>query len=592
MADTQAIKDRIDIVQLIQEYLPLKKSGANWKANCPFHNEKSPSFMVHPEKQIWHCFGCAKGGDIFTFLQEIEGIDFIEALKILADRAGVKLENSQQNEVLKSQKNRIIAINSQAATFFHRLLIEMPAGKIALEYLINKRGLSLQTINNWQIGYIPDQWELLTQYMLKKGHGIDDLIASGLTIKNEERRSNYDRFRGRIMFPIFDVHGNVAGFTGRLLVEKEGAGGKYVNTPQSIVYDKSRILYGLNFAKQSIKNTDQAILVEGQMDVIACHSVDMKNVIASSGTALTEEQIKLIKRFTNNIAIAFDADVAGENAAKRGIDLAISEGLNVKVIKIPDGAGKDADECIKYNPDIWLQSVTEAMDIMTWYFNNVLKNLDLTLPRNKQQAADVLLSEIKKIPFAVEREGWIRKLSDILSVEPLILMEAMKKIDNDNRTVGKSTHHTSNIQEKKVVFDKMDIIIEKLFSIIVSEINIYQQLGNQLKPVYFTGSMYQGLYDWLKNQYNSDILADLNVFGAISLEHQKMIDTLLMRAENDYSNWDEQKKLTEAQIILFEIDKNWKKGMRESLKKDLMLAQNSGDDKLQNEILKKIMELT
>src|SRR3989339_70222 len=344
MADTQLIKEKLDIVQTIQEYVPLKKAGIYYKAPCPFHREKTPSFMVNAEKQIWKCFGCSKGGDIFSFIQEMEGLDFPEALKLLADRAGVKID-SYRSEIDKSQKNRILDINQKAASFFHHILTEMEGANGAREYL-DKRGLTKETIEKWQIGFVPDQWDLLTKYFLKKGIGIDDLVVAGLVIKKDVARAGqgfYDRFRGRIMFPIWDVHGNVVGFTGRVLVETENSGGKYMNTPQTLVYDKSRVIYGLDKAKTEIKAQDQVVLVEGQMDVVACHQAGMKNVVASSGTALTLEQIKLLKRYSSNIAMAFDGDSAGVAAAKRGVNIALGEGLNVKTIRIPEGKGKDPD---------------------------------------------------------------------------------------------------------------------------------------------------------------------------------------------------------------------------------------------------------
>src|SRR3989338_997099 len=256
MADTQTIKDRIDIVQFIGEYVPLKKAGANWKARCPFHNEKSPSFMAHQDKQFWHCFGCGKGGDIFSFVQEMEGLTFPEALRLLAKRAGVAVDTFA-SEINQSQRNRLLEINAAAAYFFHQFLLDMDAAKAARDYL-ERRQVKKQTIIDWQIGYISDQWDLLTKYLLKKGLGIDDLVAAGLTIKRDgadaaSGRGYYDRFRGRVMFPISDTHGNVIGFTGRVLVETERSGGKYVNTPQTILYDKSRVLYGLNKAKTGIK---------------------------------------------------------------------------------------------------------------------------------------------------------------------------------------------------------------------------------------------------------------------------------------------------------------------------------------------------
>src|SRR3989339_243372 len=337
MADEiQQIKDKIDIVDLISEYCQVKPAGANFKCRCPFHNEKTPSFMISRDRQSWHCFGCAKGGDIFSFIEEIEGLEFKEALRYLADKAGVVL-TQYRSEVDSSLKNRIKEANLQAARFFHNFLLKMPTAEPARQYL-RQRGVSDEMVELWQIGYVPEQWDLLTQYLLKKGIGIDDLVAAGLTIAKEgadkrTARGFYDRFRGRIMFPLGNAQGDIVGFTGRVLVEKEGNQGKYVNTPQTLVYDKSEVIFGLSKAKSEIKSKDLAVMVEGQMDVVACHQAGMKNVVASSGTALTEAQIRLLLRYTHNLAMAFDSDEAGQKAARRGIQVAVQAGMNVRVIK-------------------------------------------------------------------------------------------------------------------------------------------------------------------------------------------------------------------------------------------------------------------
>lgn len=430
MSDTQLIKDKLDIVDLVGEYVQLKPAGVNHKGLCPFHREKSPSFMVNRERQSWHCFGCSKGGDVFSFIQEIEGMEFVEALKLLAQRAGVPLSFSR-NEVASSQKNRIKDINTEAARFFHRFLLEMPAAGNARAYL-KQRGLKDETIEEWQVGFIPDQWELLTQYLLKKGHGIDDLVASGLTVK-KDGSGFYDRFRGRIMFPIWDAHDTVVGFTGRILVETEHSGGKYVNTPQTPVYDKSRVVFGLNKAKQEIKQKDQMVMVEGQMDVIACHQAGMRHVVATSGTAMTDEQVKLLKRYSNNMAIAFDADAAGVNAAKRGIDIAMAEGMSIKVVRIPEGAGKDADECLKKNPRVWFDAVGNAEDIMDWYFAKAFRGKDPAKPRDKQKIADELLPDISRIPYAVERDHWMRELAGRIGVDTAVLREDMIRLRRSSK---------------------------------------------------------------------------------------------------------------------------------------------------------------
>lgn len=591
MADTQAIKDRVDIVQLIQEYLPLKKSGANWKANCPFHHEKSPSFMVHPEKQIWHCFGCGKGGDIFSFIQEMEGLEFIDALKLLADRAGVKIDTNINNEIAKSQRNRIFEVNAKAAYFFHNILLEMPASKMAREYLYDKRKLSEQTVKDWQIGFIPDQWELLTQYLLKKGFGIDDLIASGLVIKNEERKSFYDRFRGRIMFPIWDAHGNVVGFTGRILVEKENSGGKYVNTPQSPVYDKSRVLYGLNKAKHEIKARDLVVIVEGQMDVIACHAAGMTNVVASSGTALTDEQVRLLKRYTSNVAIAFDADTAGQNAAKRGIDVALSAGMNIKVIRIPEGAGKDADECLKKNPKVWFDAVANSQEIMKWYFEKILNGVNLNDPRARQIATDALLIEIAKIPFKVESDGWMRKLCDIVGGDPAILSESMKKIHSN------PVHN--NLENKSVVPKaaqiqptRMDMLRENFFSLVVRTPSLFASLHSLIQRDYFNGSAYIGLYEFAEKHYNNSVQLNFANFVGANDNGIDMVGLLLMKAEKDFADLNKESIAAEAELILSEMSKLNDKEMRETLRRELRDAQEAGDTARENQILQQIMSLT
>ncbi|MDD2757794.1 MAG: DNA primase [Patescibacteria group bacterium] len=605
MADTQSIKDRVDVVQLIQEYLPLKKSGANWKAPCPFHHEKTPSFMVHPEKQIWHCFGCQKGGDIFTFVQEMEGLDFPEALKLLADRAGIKLENNFQNEINKSQKNRIVEINAKAAYFFHRFLMDMPTAAPARDYLFNRRGLTTATAEQWQIGYIPDQWELLTQYLLKKGCGIDDLVASGLTIKNEERRSHYDRFRGRIMFPIADAHGNIVGFTGRILVEKENSGGKYVNTPQTLVYDKSRVLYGLDKAKKEIKSKDLAVIVEGQMDVIACHETGMSNVVAASGTALTEEQVRLLKRYSNNIAIAFDADSAGENAAKRGIDVAMAGGMNIRVIQIPAGAGKDADECVRKNSQVWFDTVERATGVMEWYFKNVFAVTDLNNPKSKQTAANTLLAEIAKIPFAVERESWLKKLAEALGVDVSVLHDALKKAlkapaqssRGGSAFSGKARPGeapTAPVEVNLSGSQRSRLLVNEFWSLAVKYPGIFTSLFSYLKPEYFADPPWSALYEFYQKQYNNNAPIEPNDLSKKILNDQgeDLIDLLYMQAEKDHADFNEEAAKKEAQIILADIAQLWRKNSREELARQLTTAQAAGDKTKENEILKLIMDLT
>ncbi len=578
MSDIQAIKDKLDIKQFIEEYLPVKKAGAYWKACCPFHHEKSPSFMISPDKQIWHCFGCGKGGDIFSFLQEIEGIDFPEALKILADRAGVQLTQNSVSQVNKDKKNRLLEVNAKAANFFHHFLLEMPAGKSALNYL-EKRGLSKETIENWQIGFVPEQWDLLTQYLLKKGFGIEDILGAGLAIKKDNGRDCFDRFRGRIMFPLFDVHGNIVGFTGRVLVETENSGGKYMNTPQTEVYDKSRVLYGLNKAKTEIKAKDLVVLVEGQMDVIACHQAGMKNTVAVSGTALTEEQIVLIKRFTRNLAMAFDADKAGENAAKRGIDTAIAQGLNVRVIKIPEGAGKDADECLKKNPEIWFSAVENAKLVMDWFFENVLKKYSLQNSEEKKQAAGELLEQINKIPEAIEQDFWLQKMSDKFGVQTELLRQTMKNLGKIKNVRQKSEELPNNKNVSELFFNRSKSLEELFFVMLLKNLKFFPEISNKMEEKYITFPEFRKLYEIIKRSYNDkDNFKMANIQDIWIQENQTdLVDLLLMKSENEF----EEKESKEIKIDFLktfeEMQKEWLKNEKDKVKSLMNEAQQKGD---------------
>lgn len=603
MADTQLIKDRIDIVQLIQEYLPLKKAGANWKAPCPFHHEKSPSFMVHPERQIWHCFGCGKGGDIFSFIQEIEGLDFVEALKLLAGRAGVAIDTFK-NETNASERSRLLQINDTAATFFHRFLLEMPGAQSARDYL-EQRKLSLATIGDWQIGFIPDQWSLLTQYLLKKGYGIEDLVKSGLTIKRDQAdvksgRGFYDRFRGRIMFPIADAHGNIVGFTGRVLVATADSGGKYVNTPQTLLYDKSRVLYGLPKAKIEMKNKDLAVLVEGQVDVIACHQAGMKNVVAVSGTALTSDQVKLIKRYTNNLAFAFDADAAGENAGKRGITTALAEGMQIRVIQIPKDIAKDADECLKKDPAIWFSAVNNARGIMEWYLERTLAQFDVKNPRAKQQAAEILLAEVRHIPYAVERDDWLKKISSALGVEPEILREELSKIKRSEprpRSAVSTAPGSQPAAKPKTLLSPEDESAERLntelWSLCLKFPQIFASLAGSFKEEYVIGTSFVALYETVKNLYTNLgmlKLEELRQFFAIP-DQENYIDVLELRPYRNFGELTPEIALAEARQIIGRLQELWRKKRGGEIQRAIALAQERGETEREKALLQELQLL-
>lgn len=603
MSDTQEIKDKIDIVDFIGEYVELKPAGINHKACCPFHQEKTPSFMVNRERQSFHCFGCGKGGDIFSFLQEIEGMEFVEALKHLADRAGIQLTN-EPSQINTSQKNRIKKINEESARFFHKFLLQMDSSKDARSYL-QERGLAPETIEEWQIGFIPNQWDLLTKYLLKKGYSIDDLVASGLTIKkdgapsassprsdpakpgqaSQSLKGFYDRFRGRIMFPIWDIHGSVVGFTGRQLVPDDRSG-KYINTPQTIVFDKSRVVFGLDKAKQEIRKKDLIVMVEGQTDVISSHQAGMKNVVASSGTALTEGQIKLLNRYSKNMSMAFDADAAGEAAAKRGIDLAVQAGMNVKVIQIPEG--KDPDEYIKNDSKNWAQVVENAQSVMEWHFDRVReKYSDVSDPKQKQAVANELLNEIQLIPYAVERDHWLKELGLLLGVDVGVLREDMTRFRRKGE-VKKTREETRDNLPATQKKNRLDLLIDRFFALLLKMPDFKFELPNISVSILST-ELYFSLYKAINEEYTRSSKIEIDELRKLfdNERQENLVDVLLMKGEHYFGHMKEKDIIREIEKTLDQIKIEIIKKRRQELQIEIAQAEKKGDD---NQLKKLLIE--
>jgi len=574
MSDTEQIKNKIDIVEFIGEYVQLKKAGSNWKGLCPFHNEKSPSFMVNPERQIFHCFGCAKGGDVFSFLQEIEGLDFAESLKILADRAGVQLTNYKP-EIDKSKKNRLYDVNLAGTNFYNQFLLEIESAKPALDYL-KKRGLTLDTIKDFKVGYIPEQWDLLTKYLIKKGHGVEDLVEAGLTIKKQDSnfsagRGYYDRFRGRIMFPIWDIHDNIVGFTGRQLVENKDVGGKYVNTPETLVFDKSRVIYGLNKARMEIRSKDLAVVVEGQMDVISSHQAGIKNVVASSGTALTEDQIKMIKRYTGNIAFAFDADEAGEKAAKRGIDMAVSAGMNVSIIQIPKEVGKDADDIIQKDPKIWEDLTKKGIEVMKWHFDRLLPRYDFDNPKEKQRLIDEMLVEISKIPYLVEKTEWLKRLSEKTDTDIVVLKSELTR----SKTGIKITpQNNTEAEEPKKPKDRFEQDLENFWALIVKYPESFEMIKDVILEDIFKNSSFHTLYEIFKKEYTN-----INQLEVLYEEkgQDDLVDILVLKADTDYDGYGDDKAKKEIGKMYQSLKEEWVKKEQQVLLRSLRQAEAEND---------------
>ncbi|MBX4205384.1 MAG: DNA primase [Candidatus Doudnabacteria bacterium] len=428
------IKERLPITEVLADYIQMKKAGVNFKAVCPFHNEKTPSLVISPSKQIWHCFGCGLGGDIFKFIELSENVEFREALKILADRAGIELRKPTQEEVQKQQKSRdLYEINDSAAKYFERVLWESESAKEARDYL-KKRGLTDRTIQNWRLGYAPDDFHYLENFLAKK-YDKKDIELAGLIIKKDNSFEYFDRFRGRIMFPILNIHGQVVGFTGRLLKEKENAG-KYINSPETPIYNKSHELYGLYQGKNIIRKENRCILMEGNMDVVSSHQAGFAQAVASSGTALTTEQFTILKRFCENLIFAFDTDAAGSGATKRALEIALNLGFNVKIVEMR--GAKDPDELIKKGIGLWQKAVDSAPNFVEFFFDKTLKEFDPTSVDGKREIVKILAPLIYRMSEPVTRAHFVRKLSDGVNVAESAIWDIINRISLPRPQIAKT----------------------------------------------------------------------------------------------------------------------------------------------------------
>jgi len=449
----EEIKNRLDIVEVIGSYIKLQKAGANYKALCPFHSEKTPSFFVSPSRQIWHCFGCSRGGDIFRFVMEIEGVEFGDALRILAQRAGVELKpRSPQWQKFKTERQRLYEICELSTKFFEKQLAGSPNGKRAKAYLL-KRGISEESIKKWRLGWAPNQWRALVDFLLSRGYKKGEIVRAGVAIEKEN--TVYDRFRGRIIFPIFDLNSQVIGFSGREFLGL-GQKAKYINTPNTLLYDKSRALYGLDKAKMEIRKRDYCILVEGNVDLIMASQAGDENTVATCGTALTPYQLRVLKRYSNNLLVAFDMDIAGEAATKRGIELAQSLGFDIRVVRLP--YGKDPAEIILDNKKDWKAAIEGAVSIFDFYFDSAFGQADSQTPEGRKKILGILLPLIKRIPNKIEQSDWIQKLSKRLRAREEDIREELGKIKSD----GRMSHEDSKESCPPVKKTRREMLEERL----------------------------------------------------------------------------------------------------------------------------------
>lgn len=449
MSITDEIKERIDIVEFIGGYVPLQKAGRNYKGLCPFHSEKTPSFIVFPDTQGWHCFGaCGTGGDIFTFLMRRENMEFREALEFLAQRAGIELRPLDDVEIqMRDELDRLRGLNAAAADIYHRILMETRPGEAARRYL-ERRGVTAETMDTFNLGYAPDDWHIIEPRLRQIGYTEAEILEAGLTNKNEAGNV-YDRFRGRVMFPIRDAQGRVIGFGGRLLQDVEGQP-KYLNTPETPLFDKGSILYGIDLARHAIRESGTVVVVEGYMDVVVPYQCGVRNLVACMGTALTEAHLDQLKRITKRLILALDPDAAGVRATERGIETArqalatrvvpvpTATGLiryeeqlqaEIRILELPDGL--DPDELVLSDRARWDALVEGALPVAEYTFRQVTGAVDLSQAKGKREAVDRLLPVIAAMDSPVERSHYLQRLAQRVHMDERLLWGELNALRGD-----------------------------------------------------------------------------------------------------------------------------------------------------------------
>jgi DNA primase len=422
MSVIDEVKQKSDIVEVAGQYTRLTKAGRNFKGLCPFHSEKHPSFFIYPEQQSWHCFGaCNTGGDVFSFVMKQQNIGFGEALRFLAEKAGVTVPSGARQEADKERYERLYQANEAASQYFHNLLLNSTAGEKARSY-VAQRGLSEKTVASFQLGYSPNSWDSLKQHLMEKGYTESELTEAGLIIEVESGTS-HDRFRNRLMFPIFDVRGRITGFGARVLDESLP---KYINSPQTPIFDKSGNLYGINFAREAIRQQNGTVLVEGYMDVITAHQNGFINAVASMGTSVTEKQIDNIKRLSQNITLALDADAAGEEAMLRCVGYENTLDAEIKVAILPNG--RDPDDVIREDATKWQYLLEHALPVVDYTFDMVTAELNLATAKDKTLTVGKLLPIVAEIEDPVRQAHYLQKLAVLVKVNERTLEAALSKV--------------------------------------------------------------------------------------------------------------------------------------------------------------------
>ena len=582
MADTvDDIKGRLSITDVVSQYVQLKKAGRNFKGLCPFHSEKTPSFVVSPEKQICHCFGCNKGGDIFTFIEEVEGVNFAEALQILADKAGVKIDTAKlKNKVGKSEKDEYFKAHDLACSFFEKNLYGSKDGKKVLAYL-KKRGLTKDSIEEFRIGFALDDYEALHKYLLKKGISKKVLIKSGfVSSKSVTSDQVYDKFRSRLMFPIFDYLGRICGFGGRAL--KKDQMPKYLNSPENVIYNKSKVLYGLSHSKKFIKEEDKVVFVEGYFDVIMPYQAGIKNVVATSGTALTQDQARLVKRFTANAVTCFDTDKAGFEATKRGYVVLQNEEISVKTVN--QLKEKDPADFVLENGDAFKKIVDESVDFITFFTDKLLEENDIGTLDGRRFVLKELMPFYKQMSSST-RDYYIRELSKKLNISETSLYD---DVENFKLPVN----HPAKLSPEAPTDSKKISLSELICAFFLEHPFLFEKFSKTIDDSNLDEDM-KAVYNALTDQYNTirTEFESWNFDKGFLAEIKDKINVWTLYVEERYSMFGEESLELELGKLVDKLQKTRKIGRLKKVQNDIAEAEKAEDKEKLIELLQEQQKL-
>lgn len=557
----EEVRARLNIEDVVGEYVQLKRAGRNFKGLSPFSGERTPSFFVSPDKHIWHDFSSNKGGDVFSFVMEMEGMDFRGALEHLARKAGVDLSmyDTKGSQEIARRKKRLLEAHDLAANYYQHSLLK---NQHALDYVIKKRGLNKQIVQDFRIGYAPDSGDALVRFLVSKGFTKHELADAGLT-----NRFGGDMFRGRMTVPLMDGSGQVIGFTARVIKDDPNAP-KYLNTPQTLLYDKGRHVFGLSQAKESIRTSDYAVVVEGNLDVVSSHQAGVRMVVATAGTAMTEHHLKALSRLSHNVRLAFDGDKAGIQATERAIGIAQAVGVELTIISLP-GDAKDPDELIQQGPALWQQAIDRSEPVLDWILKQYSSRYDMTSASGKRAFSTAALTVVRTLKDAVEREHYLKEIARYIDTTYDTLITKLKSAQEVGDKALKRPSATLDTHQKPDTYSYQD----NLIAVLLIDPNTHDLLAH-VDPASFEGEDRQVVMGYLAAHPGKAVFKVPKELQSV----ETYVKILLLKAEARYADWNDQDRYFETARLLRQVTTEHKKQQKNRLLEELRDAETAGDD--------------